>query len=237
MKILVTSGESTVGSLAVAALADAHEVTTVDLPAIARESGVSPHDLNHDEATDRLVAGIDLVIHPGWMAQEGDASFLIDYHTRRTYNLLRACVDQGVPRAIYLSTLWLMDGYSERMTVSERWKPLPTTNDQILATHLGETVFKEFAREEPISTMVMRAGFPLIDGNRDAASKSGHSAAFATDDLAFALSRAAESEWSGWNVLHVQSPVPNARYLMGSAEMLIGYPEPKGELAGRGAAR
>jgi nucleoside-diphosphate-sugar epimerase len=236
MKILVTSGASAVGRLVASALAGTHDVSTVDLPANA-SSGISGHDLDHDEATDELVAGVDVVIHPGWMAQEGDAPFLIDYHTRRTYNLLRACVDQGVSRAIYLSTLQLMDGYPERMTVSERWKPLPSTDDQILATHLGETVFKEYAREEPISTMVIRAGFPLIDGNRGAASESGHSAALATGDLTLAISRAIEAEWSGWNVLHVQSPVPEPRYLMGAAQTLIGYPEPKDTLAGEGAAR
>jgi nucleoside-diphosphate-sugar epimerase len=168
VKVLVTSAASRLGRLAGEALPSEHEVRLTDLPQFASDTpGIIPCDLGHSEETDELVAGVDAVVVPGIESHAGDASWLIDHHTRRNYNILRACVDANVPHAIYLSTLRLLEAYEERLTVSERWRPLPSDDDEILAIHLGEYVFREFAREEPISTTVMRLGFPLVDGVPD----------------------------------------------------------------------
>ncbi len=238
MKILVTSATSRIGRAVADALTDAHEVTRTDLPDHGGgKDGVISCDLNHDEATDDLVSGMDVVIHPGFGAHSGDATWLIDFHTRRSYNLLRACVDQGVPRAIYLSTLRLLEHYPERLTVSERWKPMPSTDDEILAVHLGEYTFREYAREEPISTTILRLGFPVVDGACADAEASGETAALAVEDLGTAVNTAVNAALTGYQVLHVQSPVSNARYLMGAAEMAIGYPQSRESLAGEGAER
>jgi uronate dehydrogenase len=238
MNILVTSATSRIGRAVADALAGTHEVTRTDLPDHGGgKDGVIASDLNHDEATDDLVRGMDAVVHPGFGAHSGDAAWLIDFHTRRSYNLLRACVDQGVPGAIYLSTLRLLEPYPERLTVSERWKPLPSTDDEILAVHLGEYTFREYAREEPISTTILRLGFPVLDGTGADAEASGETAALAGDDLGTAVNAAISAELTGYRVLHVQSPVSNARYLMGAAEMAIGYPQSRESLAGEGAAR
>ncbi|NQW16428.1 MAG: NAD(P)-dependent oxidoreductase [Chloroflexi bacterium] len=237
MKLLVTSANSRLGQIAGKALSATHDVTLTDLPQFAAAGdGVVANDLNHDEAMDDLVTGMDVVIFPGIESHTGDASWLIDHHTRRSYNVLRACVDAGVPHAIYLSTLQLLDDYEERLTVSERWRPLPSTEDEILAVHLGEYVFREYAREEPISTTILRLGFPIIDGDRAGAESVG-SAAVATDDVGLAINATVEAGGDGYRLLHIQSPVPNARYLLGNAELAIGFPEQKESLAGEGAAR
>jgi hypothetical protein len=123
------------------------------------------------------------------------------------------------------------------MTVSERWKPLPSTDDEILAVHLGEYTFREYAREEPISTTILRLGFPVVDGPSANAETSGETAALAIEDLGSAMNDVINAELTGYQVLHVQSPVSNARYLMGAAEMAIGYPRSRESLAGEGAAR
>ena len=243
MKILVTSATSRIGRAVADALTDSYDVTRTDLPDHGGgKDGIVACDLNHDEATDDLVSGMDIVIHPGFGAHSGDATWLIDFHTRRSYNLLRACVDQGVPRAIYLSTLRLLEDYPERMTVSERWKPRPSTDDEILAVHLGEYTFREYAREEPISTTILRLGFPVVDGPSANAQSSGETAALAVEDLGTAVKSAINAELTGYQILHVQSPVSNARYLMGAAEIAIGYPPSRellarDSLAGEGAAR
>ena len=238
MKILVTSATSRIGRAVADALEATHEVTRTDLPDHGGgKDGIAACDLNHDEATDKLVRGMDVVVHPGFGAHPGDATWLIDFHTRRSYNLLRACVDHGVPRAIYLSTLRLLEDYPERMTVSERWKPLPSTDDEILAVHLGEYTFREYAREGSISTTILRLGFPVVDGTRDDAEASGETAALAIEDLGTAVNAAISAQLAGYQVLHVQSQLGNARYLMGAAEMAIGYPKSIDSLAGEGAAR
>ena len=238
MKVLVTSATSRIGRIVADALDGSHEVTRTDLPDHGGGSdGIVACELNHDEATDDLVRGMDAIVYPGFGAHTGDATWLIDFHTRRSYNLLRACVDQGVPRAIYLSTLRLLEAYPERMTVSERWKPLPSTDDEILAVHLGEYTFREYAREEPISTAILRLGFPIVDGTLGDAEALGGTAALSTDDLGTAINAAVSAELTGYKILHVQSPVPNARYLMGAAELAMGYPQATEKLAGEGAAR
>jgi nucleoside-diphosphate-sugar epimerase len=233
MKVLVTSANSRLGKIAAAGLTSAHDVTLTDLPQFVEPNdGVVANDLNHDEATDGLITGMDAVVVPGIEAHSGDATWLIDHHTRRSYNVLRACVDAGVPHAIYLSTLQLLDDYEERLTVTERWRPLPSTDDEILAVHLGEYVFREYAREEPISTTVLRLGFPIVDGDRGAAQSAG-TAVLAAIDAGLAISATVSVGGEGYRILHIQSPVPNARYLLGDAEQAIGYPT----LVGEGAAR
>ena len=233
MKVLVTSANSRLGKIAAAGLTSAHDVTLTDLPQfVEANDGVVANDLNHDDATDGLVSGMDAIVFPGIEAHAGDASWLLDHHTRRSYNVLRACVDAGVPHAIYLSTLLVLDDYEERLTETERWRPLPSTDDEMLAVHLGEYVFREYAREEPISTTILRLGFPIVDGDRDSANAGG-TAALATDDAGLAINATVEAEGSGYRVLHIQSPVPNARYLLGDAEAAIGFPV----AAGEGAAR
>ena len=77
-------------------------------------------DLGHDEATDRLVAGVDVLIHLAASYSEYaesttdnseiSANRLIDYHTRCTYNLLHAASQAGVPRCVYASSLRLFAG-------------------------------------------------------------------------------------------------------------------------------
>ena len=237
MKVLVTSANSRLGKIAAAGLRSTHDVTLTDLPQfVEANDGVVANDLNHDEATDSLVAGMDAVVFPGIEAHSGDASWLIDHHTRRSYNVLRACVDAGVTHAIYLSTLQLLDDYEERLTVSERWRPLPSTGDEILAVHLGEYVFREYAREEPISTTILRLGFPIVDGDR-AGANAGGTASLASDDAGLAINATVEVGGSGYRLLHIQSPVQNARYLLGDAELAIGFPDNKESLAAEGTAR
>ncbi len=71
--------------------------------------------LGHDEETDRLVAGVDVLIHLAASYSEYaesttdnsevSANRLIDYQTRCTYNLLHAASESGVSRCIYASSL------------------------------------------------------------------------------------------------------------------------------------
>ena len=139
-----------------------------------------------------------------------------------------------------MSALWIQpNGFcrSEKWCELSTWKPLPSTDDEILAVHLGEYTFREYAREEPISTTIVRLGFPIVDGPRSNAEASGETAALATEDLGNAITAAIGAELTGYQILHVQSPVSNTRYLMGAAELAIGYPRSKESLAREGVAR
>lgn len=232
LRLLVTSAASVIGRHVAHALADGNDLVLTDVPErVGANTAIEPSELGHGEETDDLVRGVEAVVHIGFGGQEGDATYLIDYHTRRTYNLYAACLNAGVTRAFYLSTLRLLDRYEHHLTVTERWKSLPDTEPEILSGHLGEYVTREFAREAPISTTVLRLGFPIVAGSRADADALGESAALATDDLALALRSALAVHLPKWKVLHVQSPVEGARFLMTDAESAIGFPAPVGEVA------
>ena len=127
-------------------------------------------DLGHDEATDRLVAGVDVLVHLTASHSEYaerttdnseiSANRLIDYQTRCTYNLLLAASEAGVSRCIYASSLSLFKGCDDDWAVNEQWRPRPSTQSPILAQHLGEFMCREFAREGRIAITCLRLGNP-----------------------------------------------------------------------------
>lgn len=208
-----------------AGIRDSHDVFLTDLPENKGEGNISYSDLNHDKATNELVDGIDALIHIGFEGQCGDATSLIDYHTRRTYNLLQAAVASGVERCLYISTLRLLDNYDEILTVTEQWRSLPPAeNSLLLACHLGEIVCKEFARDRLIKVANIRLGFPVIDGGRDAIGLE-ELAALSSEDACLVVSRALTAEIASWQDVHVQSPMPNQRFLMKCAQSLLKFPE------------
>ena len=227
--MLITAASSRSAQLAVAALSNEHDLRLTDLPGNASGDVVSC-ELGHDEATDRLVAGIEAIVHIGYGGQQGDATTLIDYHTRCTYNLLMAASNAGVGRVIYISTLRLLEEYEENLTVTEKLRSLPPADNVVLlACHMGEYVCREFARDRLSEVVTLRLGWPIVDGGTSAAVDSGGSAALSTEDLARVLRTSLTAGIAQWQDVHVQSVVPNQRYLMHAAANLFGYPEPAAE--------
>ena len=191
MNILITQGKSSLAAALASRLSASHTVRLTDVDISAGDAEIAQCDLGHDSATDDLVRDIDAIIHIGYNAVDsGDPSELIDYHTRRTYNLLTAASEAGVARCVYLSTLRLLDDYEENLTVTEKWRSLPPAEDPLLlACHLGEIVCKEFARDGLIDVVTLRLGFPLICGDRQAAVDSGESAAVSIEDVITAVEK------------------------------------------------
>ena len=226
MNILITQGKSSLAAALANHLSAGHTVRLTDLAADGDDSGVIQCDLGHDDATDNLVQGIDAIIHIGYNAVDsGEPSDLLDYHTRGTYNLLTAAAEAGVSRCIYLSTLRLLEDYEENLTVTEKWRSLPPSEDPLLLScHLGEIVCKEFARDSLIDVVTLRLGFPLVCGDRQAAVDSGESAAVSLDDVFTVVDRSLTADIARWQDIHVQSPVPRQRFLMHAAGEILQYP-------------
>ncbi len=181
-------------------------------------------ELGHEQPTDDAVAGHDALVVFGYNAEASDATAMLDHSTRQLYNLLWAAAEAGVKRCVYVSSLQLFNDYEENLTVTEKWRSLPPTeNVPLLACHLGEVVCKEFARDRLIQVATLRLGFPVVDGDRSAAAASGSTSAISADDAIDAISRALTAEELGqWQDIHVQSPVENQRYLMHAARELLG---------------
>ena len=99
--MLITSAASPLAHHLARGLYAAHDVRLTDIRDARGPWPFVRCDLGHDEATDRLVAGVDVLIHlalpPPEFADgtETAANELIDYRTRRTYNLLLAASEAG----------------------------------------------------------------------------------------------------------------------------------------------
>lgn len=241
MRLLLTSATSDLGRSVATLLAPDHDMVLTDLAARAEgNTGVIACDLDDDEATDHLVDRIDAIVHVGYGGHFAPASDLLDVHTRCTYNLLTAARASGVARFINLSTLRLLADYPSHLTVTENWRPTPGVEPLILSAHLCEYVCREFGREGGIKIANLRLGFPLVEGGTEAAAASGERAALAEADLRLAINAAlvadlaagAQSESSpspaSFRTIHVQSPVPKARFLLRGADSVLGLWEGQG---------
>ena len=181
--------------------------------------------LEADAATDQVVAGIDAVVHFAYPRAGGDGNDLIDHATRRAYNLLLAAAAAGAERCICVSTLRLFEALPAHFAVTEQWRSRPPSDDPaLLACHLGEIVAKECARDRLMRVLTLRLGFPEVVGDRRALTSEHGSAAIAASDAAEAIGRALQANLAQWQEVHVQSPVPGARFLMREAQTLWAFP-------------
>ena len=217
MRVLLSPGESELARALRDGLTGYEAVLDAD-PEMDAESGV------------RMVgAGFDAVVRVGLpdAGADGAADAALDRATRLTYDLLNAAAESGVGRCVYLSSLRLLAGYGAHHTVTEGWRPLPPSDDPaLIGCHLGEQIALEFARERRLEVVTVRLGYPVVSGSRSALSHAHGDAAICTDDVAAVVSAALTAPVSqAYTVVHAQSPVATARYLMRQATELLGYPE------------
>ena len=215
MNILVTNTDSPFAAAVADMLGERHNVRRIGWE----------EPLEADAATDQVVAAVDAVVHFGYARAGGRANDLIDHAARRTYNLLMAAAAAGVERCVYVSTLRLMEALPGHFAVTEQWRSRPPSDDPaLLACHLGETVAKECARDRLMRVLTLRVGFPEVPGDRTALRDEHGRAAIAASDAAEVIGRALAADLAQWQEVHVQSPVPGARYLMREAERLLAFP-------------
>ena len=234
LRVLVTNGSTRLSRIVAGTLAGEHDVTLTDRSPLADapdglEAVVA--DLGHGEATNDLVRGMEAIVHSGEPDPSASVSDQLDVAMRCTYNLLTAAFEEGVPRLVYLSSLAVMRGYPEDHTVTERWRPRPGTDVSALCYNFGEYVCREFGRAAKVDTVCLRIG-DLAEGDGTPVSTS----ALYPNDLVQAVQKVlalsnAEKEpvyretvlRPTWSVFHIQSVVPNARYILNTAEEFLGY--------------
>ena len=219
MRVLLSPGESELARTLSDRLTGHDAVLDVE-PEIDPESGART-----------LAAGFDAVVRAG-LPDGGsdvpdDPSAVLDRATRLAYDLLCAAAESGVRRCVYLSSLRLLAGYPAHHTVTEGWRPLPPSDDAaLLGCHLGEQIALEFARERRMEVITVRLGYPVVPGSRSSLTDAHGDAAICTDDVVAVVSAALTAPvGQACTVVHAQSPVADARYLMRQAAELLGYPE------------
>ena len=226
MNILITGASSLLSRRLASELGGRHMVTLTD---IADVPGAVRCDLDHDDATNDLVRGTDVIVHSGGSGGNADVSERLDTAMRRFYNLVQAAYEEGAPRVVFLSSLSVMGRYEERLAVTEGWKPAPTTDANVLGFHLGEFICREFAREHRIEVVCLRLG-DLAWSADDPPSTSALYPDDAVRAIESALTVDISEGYAGsrsyWGLFHVQSAVPNQRYLTATAESELGYSRP-----------
>ena len=225
MNVLINGSPTAIGRAVVAQLADSGHDLRLTSMAPYEPQDVVVCALEHDGATDDLVAGIDAIINVGYQDEvEMPVSFHLDYYARRTYNLLWAASNASVKRVVNLSTLRLMDEYEDNLVVTELWRSKPLASDiDLLCAHLVEIICKEYARDRRFEVVNLRLGQPLIEGGHDALSDDDGTSAICSDDLGRAVLSALEADVEQWQDIHVQSSVENQRYTTAKAAMVLGF--------------
>ena len=208
------------------ALAESHSVTLTDRVPVADLDNFVLCDLDHDAATNDLVRGMDVVIHSGQVNAGLPVSEQLDGGMRCVYNLVRAASEERVPRVVFLSSLSVMGRYDEDYVVTERWLSAPTTETDALCFHLGEFICREFAREQRIEVVCLRLG-DLVEDDDGSLSTSALYSSDAVQAVEKALtadiSEGYADSRSYWAVFHIQSDMPDRRFLTTTAETRLGF--------------
>ena len=229
LRVLFTSNQKKFTERLGKFLGNRHLVQSIDIfSTINAENSFSSSRSKIFEGVSKHLTEIDVLVHSGLLSESVHVSDRLNYNMHNTYQLLNLAVKNGVKRVIYLSTLHVMDQYSESFAVTENWRPTPSTDPHILSPYLGEVVCKEFAREGSIEVILLRLG-DLID-SVDSAGSIPNSGLYVDDafqaiEKAFSVSMVHEYADAPltWMPFHIQSNVPNKRFLTDRAELLLNY--------------
>jgi uronate dehydrogenase len=227
MNVLITSAASDLAQQVATALSEEHTLRLTELRPVEKiEGNFVQSALGHDEATNELVRGMDAIIHiaevpPELLAEADDPdNYAIDYQTRCTYNLLMVASAEGVKRFIYASTLRLFEQHGEDWTVAESWRPRPSVDSFVLSKHLGEFTCREFARERKLNVTCLRLG-NLVTA--ETAATTEYDSMWLEMNDAVAAFQGALTSSSRWDIYHIQSEFPGARFSVRTAKSEIDF--------------
>jgi len=229
-RLLITSASHPLTPVLAQHLSRDYQVRLTDRESVSSSFEFVRCALEQDAATDALVKGVDAIVHVAEPSPGDDEKQGIEWLTRGTYNLLMAASRTGVvTRAVYLSTLDVMTPYDPAYTVSESWRPLPSTDARVMSKHLGEYVCKEFARDRKIRVTSLRLGNvvrqeqtkgkpvdPLWVDERDVCHAVTQALRVTPNDSAMGVG-------SWWAIYHIGSDSPAARFALAGAKNGIAY--------------
>tara|TARA_B100001029_G_scaffold12664_1_gene8514 strand:+ start:3529 stop:4173 length:645 start_codon:yes stop_codon:yes gene_type:complete len=196
MKVLITDANTEISSILENGLSN-YEIET-------------SNNLNID-----FLSNFDCIIVQS-VSKNYDTPEDINQKMQKTYNILSACVESGVKKIIMISTLSIMQEYKETYTVTERWKPTPSTQFDILSSHLSEFIFKEFGRTFSFQKILLRIGFPLNNSDTDSNKSS-----ISESEFIKSINKIIDLEFNEkYEVIHIQNRSDNQRFLTNKFEDL-----------------
>ena len=123
---------------------------------------IDKKELEYDDPNklNKLFKDIDVYVHINYQGLNfSDDYEMIDYHTRKTYDLLFAAGKENISRVLSISTLELFSEIESNLTVTENWEmKFPADNIELLCANLSEKVCKEFARDQVFEVINLRLG-------------------------------------------------------------------------------
>ena len=220
--ILITSAASRLAQALAAGLKEGHRVRLTERAPVRTEHEFVECALGADAATNAAVRGVEAILHVAQPLPEDTVEQQVDFLTRCTYNLLQAASEESVPRVVLLSTLEVMAGYPADFTVSETWSPRPTLG--ALAWRLGEFTSREFARDAKTNITVLRLG--KVVRAEEVKGQPFNPLWVEERDVVHAVSRALSATLARWQILHIGSDSPRARFAVTRAKSALSY-EPR----------
>ncbi len=219
MKILLTSAFTTLAQFLADSLALEHEVVMTNITPVQTKHKFVLSELGHDKQTNELVRGVDAIVHTGKVDPKLSPSDQLDFQTRRLYNLLSAASEEKVPKFIFMSTVWVVIKYPEEYIVTERWKPALSSEVTTMCHRLGEYTCREFAREHKINVVCLRFGDLVFDPKVVRFPKT----ALYLDDALQAVQKSLTAGLPTWSLFHIQSQVPDQRFITTEAQGALGF--------------
>ena len=196
---------------------------------------IEENSLNYKDTKElnNIFQNIDIYFHIGYKGTDLNKNEdLIDFHTRKTYDLLYAAGEENVERIFSISTLNLFLDIESNLTVTENWElSFPVDDIDILCANLSEKVCKEFARDQVFEVINLRLG--EIDDSSDyrlSESKLGKSIEkFIEYDFYSEQSKltrgpfnSARKKGPNWINYHLQDTFEGQRFLTNKIDNFIG---------------
>lgn len=222
MNVLVTGAASPLGRAAAEALRKKrHTLRLTDRRRVRTDHEFTQSQLGHGPSTNKLVAGIETIVHlPAPIDPGADPAAWIDACTRCTYNLLVAAAQAGVRHVVYVGSLASFTEYDPDFLVSESWRPQPTTDAPVMAPNLGEFVAKEFAQTKQLQITILRLGHLVID-ELDSDTRLDPTS-IDVRDAATGIAAAVKGDGSDYRLLHLQGQFEGARFSADRAVQQLG---------------
>lgn len=238
MRVLITGAASRLGQAVADRLRGRHQLRLLDTTPFepgANATAVQASLLD-PQAMWQALRHIDAVIHTGEPPADLPADpltrdqLLLDLATRGTHVLFLAAVEAGIKRLVCGSTLEIFSAYPDEVYISELWKPLPPPEMPVLSRYLGELTCREFARDYMVGITALRLGRLVLE--EEVADQPANLLWLDLRDAAQAFECALQRDTSQrvwwtqrWGLFHVGAPMPNAKFLYGSATQLGYQPE------------
>jgi UDP-glucose 4-epimerase len=165
MRVLVTGSEGIIGRVLTQTLREeGHALRTLD--SRAQPNGEGEHisgDIRDIYTVRRAVQGMEAVAHLAAIPRDlppGQEDQILTANVQGTWNVLIACVEAGVKRLIYFSSINALGNFgperpSSYLPIDDAASPQPLSPYQI-SKHLGEEMCRAFSARHGLITLCLR---------------------------------------------------------------------------------